>query len=140
MFRDTLYTWMKEFNVDFKDILDQNSTGVTDYVEDAGRAYLIEESLVGEGNEVAHIDLMIGDKNGPIGQTFATSLTQLSAGHKPPLAVIRPNLPPKPFTLLVPKVTVKNRADTAKILARHKQLLQSSSRFSRRRSNSRRES
>lgn len=114
--RDTLYTWMKEFNVDFKDILDKMPTSVTDHViEYSGGVYLIGESLVGEGSEVAHIDLMIGDKNGPIGQAFATGLTQLSAGHTPLLAVIRPNLPPKPFTLLVPKVTVKNMADAAKI-------------------------
>lgn len=113
--RDTLYTWMKEFNVDFKEILDQMPTIVDDFTEDSGCVYLIGESLVGEGNEVAHIDLMIGDKNGPIGQAFANGLTQLSAGHTPLLAVIRPNLPPKPFTLLVPKVTVKNMADTGKI-------------------------
>ncbi len=113
--RDTLYTWMKEFNVDFKEILDQMPTIADDFTEDSGCVYLIGESLVGEGNEVAHIDLMIGDKNGPIGQAFANGLTQLSAGHTPLLAVIRPNLPPKPFTLLVPKVTVKNMADTGKI-------------------------
>jgi len=77
--------------------------------------YLIGESLVGEGNEVAHVDLIIGDKNGPVGQAFATGLTSLSAGHTPLLAVIRPNLPPKPHTLIVPKVTVKNMEDTGKI-------------------------
>ena len=69
----------------------------------------------GDGNEVAHIDLMIGDKNGPIGQAFANGMTQLSAGHTPVLAVIRPNLPPKPHTLIVPKVTIKNMEDTGKI-------------------------
>ena len=76
---------------------------------------LIGESLVGEGNEVAHIDLMIGDKDGPVGQAFANGMTSLSAGHTPLLAVIRPNLPPKPHTLIVPKVTVKNMEDTGKI-------------------------
>jgi bifunctional enzyme Fae/Hps len=71
--------------------------------------------LVGEGNEVAHVDLMIGDKKGPVGQAFANGMTNLSAGHTPLLAVIRPNLPPKPQTLIVPKVTVKNMEDTGKI-------------------------
>jgi bifunctional enzyme Fae/Hps len=70
--------------------------------------YLIGEALVGEGDELAHIDLVIGDKSGPVGQAFANGLSQLSAGHTPVLAVIRPNLPPKPFTLVVPKVTVKD--------------------------------
>ncbi len=113
--RDTLYSWLKEFNVDFKEIVDRMPTITDDAEEDSGPTYLIGESLLGEGNEVAHIDLMIGDKNGPIGQAFANGMTQLSAGHTPVLAVIRPNLPPKPHTLIVPKVTIKNMEDTGKI-------------------------
>jgi bifunctional enzyme Fae/Hps len=114
--RDTLYSWLKEFNVDFKEIGDRISTVTADDAqEDTGSVYLIGESLVGEGNEVAHIDLMIGDKDGPVGQAFANGMTNLSAGHTPLLAVIRPNLPPKPHTLIVPKVTVKNMEDTSKI-------------------------
>jgi len=80
-----------------------------------GGAFLIGEALVGEGNEVAHVDLLIGDKQGPVGLSFAQSLSNLSAGHTPLLAVIRPNLPPKPHTVIVPKVTVKNMEDAAKI-------------------------
>ena len=114
--RDTLYTWMKELNVDFKDILNQIPTVTSnDVVEDSESVYLIGESLLGEGNEVAHIDLMIGNKSGPVGQAFAHGMTSLSAGHTPLLAVIRPNLPPKPQTLIEPKVTVKNMEDTGKI-------------------------
>jgi len=77
--------------------------------------FFIGEALIGEGNEVAHIDLMIGDKEGPVGQAFANGLTQLSVGHTPLLAVIRPNLPPKPFTLIIPKVTVKDMDQVSKI-------------------------
>ena len=114
--RDTLYSWLKEFNVDFKEIVDRIPTELADLPEETpGSVYLIGESLVGEGNEVAHIDLMIGDKDGPVGQAFANGMTNLSAGHTPLLAVIRPNLPPKPHTLIVPKVTIKNMADTGKI-------------------------
>jgi bifunctional enzyme Fae/Hps len=80
-----------------------------------GKAFLIGEALVGEGNEVAHIDLMMGDKQGPVGSAFAQSLSQLSAGHTPLLAVIRPNLPPKPHTVIVPKVTIKDMEDAQKI-------------------------
>ena len=75
--RDTLYSWLKEFNVDFKEIVDRMPTIADDAEEDSGPTYLIGESLLGEGNEVAHIDLMIGDKNGPIGQAFANGMTQL---------------------------------------------------------------
>jgi len=72
--RDTLYTWMKEFNVDFKEVLDRIPTNMPDNaVEEPRSTYLIGEALVGEGNEVAHIDLMVGDKNGPVGQAFATA-------------------------------------------------------------------
>jgi len=114
--RDTLYTWLKEFNVDFKEVLGNmsapQSNGTVGYL---GSTYLIGESLVGEGNEVAHVDLLMGDKDGPVGKAFAAGLSNLSAGHTPLLAVIRPNLPPKPHTLLVPKVTVKNMEDTGKI-------------------------
>jgi bifunctional enzyme Fae/Hps len=113
--RDTLYSWLKEFNVDFKEIVDHTPTTADYSLEDSSPTYLIGESLLGEGNEVAHIDLMIGDKNGPIGQAFANGMTQLSAGHTPVLAVIRPNLPPKPHTLIVPIVTIKNMEDTGKI-------------------------
>ena len=53
--------------------------------------YLIGEALVGEGPEVAHIDLVIGDKWGPVGQAFVHALSNPTKGHTPLLAVIRPN-------------------------------------------------
>ncbi|MCP8304707.1 MAG: bifunctional 5,6,7,8-tetrahydromethanopterin hydro-lyase/3-hexulose-6-phosphate synthase [archaeon] len=81
----------------------------------SNRLYLIGEALIGKEPELAHIDLIIGDKEGPVGQAFANGLTTLSAGHTPLLAVIRPNLPSKPFTLIVPKVTIKDMEQAAKI-------------------------
>ena len=113
--RDTLYTWLKDLNVDFKSVMERIPTDEPAKPSDSVGIYLIGEALLGEGNEVAHIDLMIGDKQGIIGTAFAQGLTNLSAGHTPLLAVIRPNLPPKPYTLLVPKVTVKNMEDAGKI-------------------------
>jgi len=68
---------------------------------------LIGESLVGEGNEVAHIDLMIGPKNGPVGTAFANALVNQNAGHTALLAVLEPNLIPKPATIMMNKVTIK---------------------------------
>lgn len=115
--RDTLYAWLKEFNVDFKEISERLPvTSLPVATEVPGKyTYLIGEALIGEGNDVAHIDLLIGDKDGPVGEAFAAGLSNLSMGHTPLLAVIRPNLPPKPHTLLVPKVTVKNLEDASKI-------------------------
>lgn len=72
------------------------------------RGFLVGEALVGEEPEIAHIDLVIGSKNSPVGQAFADSLAQPKQGHTPILAVVRPNLPVKPATLIVPKVTIKD--------------------------------
>jgi len=113
--RDTLYRWMKEFDVDFEDVAGGESLLAKAVERGEELTYLIGEALVGEGPEVAHIDLMIGDKTGPVGEAFANNLANMSAGHTPLLAVIRPNLPPKPHTLLVPKVTVKNLEQAGKI-------------------------
>ena len=68
---------------------------------------MVGESLVGDGNEVAHIDLLIGPKDGPVGQAFAAALTNQKDGHTNLLAVIAPNLPAKPDTLMANKVTMK---------------------------------
>lgn len=78
-------------------------------------AMYVGEALVGVGSEVAHIDLMIGDKYGPVGAAFTNAISQLSVGHTPIFAVLRPNLPVKPPTLIVPKVTVQNMKDAEKI-------------------------
>jgi 5,6,7,8-tetrahydromethanopterin hydro-lyase len=70
-------------------------------------AMFIGEALVGDGNEIAHIDLLIGDKAGPVGVAFATALANQSAGHSSLLAVVTPNLVCKPATVLITKVTIK---------------------------------
>jgi len=67
----------------------------------------IGEALVGEGNEIAHIDLLIGAKTGPVGHAFASALANQSHGHTNLLAVVAPNLLCKPATVLVTKVTIK---------------------------------
>src|SRR6059058_5829198 len=68
---------------------------------------LIGEALAGEGNEIAHIDLLIGTKAGPVGHAFAAALANQSAGHSNLLAVLTPNLLVKPATILITKVTIK---------------------------------
>ncbi|MHA1651437.1 MAG: bifunctional 5,6,7,8-tetrahydromethanopterin hydro-lyase/3-hexulose-6-phosphate synthase [Candidatus Helarchaeota archaeon] len=77
--------------------------------------YAIGEALLGKEPELAHVDLIIGDKNGNVGLAFANALSQLTKGHTPLLAVIRPNLPCKPFTIIVPKVTIQNLKQASKI-------------------------
>jgi 5,6,7,8-tetrahydromethanopterin hydro-lyase len=68
---------------------------------------LVGESLVGDGNEVAHVDLLIGSKNGPVGEAFAEALINQKEGHTNLLAVVAPNLPAKPDTIMSNKVTIK---------------------------------
>ena len=77
--------------------------------------YRIGEALIGDGPELAHVDLLIGDKQGPVGQAFANGLSNLSVGHTPLTSVIRPNLMTKPATLIIPKVTVGDLEDASKI-------------------------
>jgi len=113
--RDTLYKWMKEFDVKFDELTGEVSERSELFSVREKPVYLIGEALVGSGDEVAHVDLLIGDKDGPVGEAFAQSLSTLSAGHTPLLAVIRPNLPPKPHTVIVPKVTVRNMEQAGKI-------------------------
>lgn len=77
--------------------------------------YNIGEALIGDGDELAHVDLIIGDKEGPAGQAFANGLSNLSVGHTPLTTVIRPNLMTKPATLIIPKVTVEGMDGANKV-------------------------
>jgi len=67
----------------------------------------IGEALVGDGNEISHIDLLIGSKDGPVGVAFANALATQSAGHSSLLAVVSPNIVCKPATVMITKVTIK---------------------------------
>src|SRR6201981_1781037 len=69
---------------------------------------MVGESLVGGGNEVAHIDLLIGPRGSPAETAFAHALTNNKDGFTTLLAVVAPNLMCKPPTILFNKVTIKN--------------------------------
>jgi 5,6,7,8-tetrahydromethanopterin hydro-lyase len=66
----------------------------------------VGEALAGGGAEVAHIDLLIGAKDGPLAEAFAKAKTTPAPGHEPLLAILEPNLAIKPVTLIVPTVTI----------------------------------
>jgi len=68
---------------------------------------MVGESLVGDGNEVAHIDLIIGPRGSAAETAFCNSLTNNKDGFTSLLAVLAPNLPCKPNTLMFNKVTIK---------------------------------
>jgi 5,6,7,8-tetrahydromethanopterin hydro-lyase len=68
---------------------------------------MVGESLVGDGNEVAHIDLLIGPRGSPAESAFANALVNNKDGFTSLLAVVAPNLLVKPATVMFNKVTIK---------------------------------
>ncbi len=68
---------------------------------------LVGESLVGDGNEVAHIDLIMGPRGGAVEAAFCNGLVNNKDGFTSLLAVVAPNLPCKPNTMMFNKVTIK---------------------------------
>jgi 5,6,7,8-tetrahydromethanopterin hydro-lyase len=73
------------------------------------------ESLNGDGNELAHIDLLIGSKSGPVGEAFASAFVNEKEGHTNLLAVVTPNLPAKPDTVISNKVTIKGEKQAVQL-------------------------
>jgi len=68
---------------------------------------LVGESLVGDGNEVAHIDLIMGPRGSAAEAAFCNALTNNKDGFTSLLAVVAPNLQTKPNTVMFNKVTIK---------------------------------
>lgn len=69
---------------------------------------LVGEALVGDGNEVAHIDLIMGPRGSAAETAFVQTLTNQKEGVNGLLAVTTPNLMVKPATVMFNKVTIKN--------------------------------
>ena len=67
----------------------------------------IGESFVGSGANAAHVNTVLGPREGPVGAAFATALATPTHGHAPFVAVVRPGLPAKPFTLFVNKAELR---------------------------------
>jgi 5,6,7,8-tetrahydromethanopterin hydro-lyase len=67
---------------------------------------LIGESFVGEGAEAAHVNTVLGRRDGPVGVAWATALATPRPGNAAFVAVIQPGLPAKPLTLFVNKATI----------------------------------
>src|SRR3989442_951282 len=70
--------------------------------------FFIGQSLVGDGNEIPHLDLVIWSESGQGGPALVNTLPNNTDGFTKLLAVVPPNLPAKPDTLLFNKVTIKN--------------------------------
>jgi 5,6,7,8-tetrahydromethanopterin hydro-lyase len=66
----------------------------------------IGESFVGEGAEAAHVNTVLGRRDGPVGAAWATALATPRPGNAAFVAVLRPGLPAKPLTLFVNKASI----------------------------------
>jgi len=81
----------------------------------------VGESLVGEGNEVAHIDLIMGPRGSVAESAFAHALTNNKDGFTSLLAVVAPNLMTKPATVMFNKVTIKGAKQAVQMFGQAQQ-------------------
>jgi 5,6,7,8-tetrahydromethanopterin hydro-lyase len=63
----------------------------------------IGEGFEGSGPNAAHVNTVLGAREGPVGIAWTTALATPRIGHAPFVVVVKPNLPVKPFTLFVNK-------------------------------------
>jgi 4-hydroxy-tetrahydrodipicolinate synthase len=75
----------------------------------------IGEALAGKEPEVAHIDLLIGKKDGPVSEAYTKAKATPTPGHEPLVAILEPNLTVKPVTLIVPTVTIRSMRQASMI-------------------------
>jgi 5,6,7,8-tetrahydromethanopterin hydro-lyase len=66
----------------------------------------VGEGFAGDGVDAAHVNTVLGLRDGPVGTAWATALATPSAGHTPFVVVVRPNVPVVPFTLFVNKAAI----------------------------------
>ena len=67
----------------------------------------VGESFVGNGPNAAHVNTILGRRDGPVGTAWATALATPRQGHVPFVAVVRPGLAVKPLTLFVNKAAIE---------------------------------
>ncbi len=68
----------------------------------------VGESLVGQRSELAHIDLLIGTKDGPVGTAYARALTHPAKGREGLQVILEPNMQVKPSTIMIPTVKIRD--------------------------------
>jgi 5,6,7,8-tetrahydromethanopterin hydro-lyase len=69
---------------------------------------LVGEALVGDGNELAHIDLFMGPRGSAAETAFCITLANQKRGDNALLALVAPNLMAKPATVMFNKVEIRN--------------------------------
>jgi len=66
----------------------------------------VGESLVGNRPELAHVDILIGKKDGPVGEAYSRALTHPAKGREGLQVILEPNMQVKPATIMIPTVKV----------------------------------
>jgi 5,6,7,8-tetrahydromethanopterin hydro-lyase len=66
----------------------------------------IGEGFEGSGPNAAHVNTVLGAKEGPVGVAWTTALATPRHGFASFVVVVKPNVPVKPFTLFVNKSAV----------------------------------
>ena len=66
----------------------------------------IGEGFVGAGVDAAHVNTVLGPREGPVGVAWATALATPRQGHVPFVAVLQPGLAVLPMTLFVNKAPI----------------------------------
>ncbi len=69
---------------------------------------LIGEGFAGAGPNGAHINLLLGAKDGPMGTAYAVAAASPGQGHIPFQAVLKLGVPVEPATLFIAKATLRN--------------------------------
>ena len=73
----------------------------------SGTLLHVGEGFAGEGAHAAHVNIVLGHRAGPVSESWVTALATPREGHVPFVAVARPGVPVRPFTLFVNKATVE---------------------------------
>jgi 5,6,7,8-tetrahydromethanopterin hydro-lyase len=69
---------------------------------------LVGEALVGDGNESAHIELIMGPRGSYAEAAFCNAMTNQKCGANALLALVAPNLMAKPSTVMYNKVELSS--------------------------------
>ena len=69
-------------------------------------SFKVGEGFAGLGVNAAHVNIVVGGRNGPVGTSWATALATPRQGHTPFMVVVKPNVPVQPPTLFVNKATI----------------------------------
>jgi 5,6,7,8-tetrahydromethanopterin hydro-lyase len=68
------------------------------------------EAFVGQGEEAAHLNTVLGQKGGPVETAWVTALSTPRQGHAAFVASAQPGIAVKPPTLFVNKATIEGEA------------------------------